>query len=74
MHKLIDTTTFIKDFKFVDGYDDLVKSSDGKIYKANYKGMKVELLEMTTDDALNKIETGLMQFVNMLKKDLEFIK
>ncbi len=70
MYKLIDTTTFINDFEFVEGYDDLVKSLDGTIYKANYKGMKVELIKMTSGKALSKIESGLAQFVNMLKKDL----
>jgi hypothetical protein len=71
MNKLIDTTTFANDFKFVDGYDDLVKSPEGKIYKANYKGINVELIEVASDEALNKIESGLLQFVHMLKKDLD---
>lgn len=66
----VDTTTFAKDYKFLDGYDDIVECiATGKVYKSNYKGTLVQLVEVSNMGAMQKIEMGMAAFRNQLIKE-----
>jgi len=66
----VNTTTFTKDYKFLDGYDDIVEcTKTGKVYKSNYKGDFVELVEVSNTGAMEKIEKGMADFRNQLIKE-----
>ncbi|HHO41989.1 MAG TPA: hypothetical protein ENN12_01350 [Epsilonproteobacteria bacterium] len=66
----VDTTVFSKDYKFLKGYDDIVKcNATGKVYKSNYKGTFVELVEVSNMGAMEKIEKGMTDFRNQLIKE-----
>ena len=68
---IIDTETFNKEYKLLDGYDNLVEcKKTGTVYEAKFNGATVELLEASNMDAIQKIERGLADFVEKLKKDL----
>lgn len=68
----VDTETFVKDYKFIDGLDDTVESIETKkVYRTIYKGMKVELVEVGTREALEEIEKGLKSFIDSLTRDLK---
>lgn len=59
----VEAETFTKDYRYLEGYDDFVESiASGKVYKANYKGAKVQLVEVSNMGAIEKIERGLMAF------------
>lgn len=66
----VDADTFAKDYKFLDGYDDIVEcATTGKVYKSNYKGAFVELVEVSNTGAMEKIEKGMADFRNQLIKE-----
>jgi hypothetical protein len=70
---LVDTKLFVKEYTYMEGYDDIVESKiNKKVYKVAYEGMKVELTELSTTKALENIEKGLENFVEKLKKELVF--
>lgn len=66
----VDATAFAKDYKFLDGYDDIVEcNATGKVYKSNYKGAFVELVEVSNIEAMRKIEKAMADFRNQLIKE-----
>lgn len=66
----VDAITFTKDYKFLDGYDDIVECiATDKVYKSNYKGAFVELVEVSNMGAMEKIEKGMADFRNQLIKE-----
>ena len=46
----VDTKVFVKEFKFLENYDDVVECLEtGKIYKARYRGAIVELFDISNN-------------------------
>ena len=66
----VDTITFTRKYKFLEDLDDIVECIEtGKIYKSNYKGLFVELVEVSNKLAMEKIEAGMKDFRNQLIKE-----
>lgn len=65
----VDTITFTKNYRFLDGYDDIVEClNTRKVYKSNYKVASVQLVEVSNINAIEKIEKGMAAFREQLIK------
>ena len=61
--KKVDAQTFIENYAFLEGYDDIVTCNDtGLVYKSNYINGFVQLVEVSNMSAMEKIEKGIANF------------
>ncbi len=66
-------TVFAEEFKihyeFYKEYDDVVMHKEnGQVFKANFKDGIVQLVQLSNDAAIQKIELGLSEFAKELKR------
>ena len=60
---------FSEDYEFYKEYDDIVMHKENKqIFKANFKDGMVQLVPLSNDKAIQKIELGLSEFAKELKR------
>ncbi|MCF6172961.1 MAG: hypothetical protein L3J44_04170, partial [Campylobacteraceae bacterium] len=67
--KTVFAEEFSIHYEFYKEYDDVVIHKDNKqIFKANFKDGMVQLVPLSNDTAIQKIELGLSEFAKELKK------
>lgn len=65
----VHKTVFTKDYRFLEGYDDVVEClATGKIYTSHYKGDSVVLTETNHREAMEKIEKDMAALRDHLKR------
>jgi uncharacterized protein YrzB (UPF0473 family) len=67
--KTIFIEEFNQNYTFYKGYDDIVMYKENRqIFKANFKNGMVQLVPLSNDEAIQKIELGLSEFAKELKR------
>jgi hypothetical protein len=60
---------FSKDYEFYKEYDDVVMHKENRqVFKANFKDGMVQLVPLSNNAAIQKIELGLSEFAKELKR------
>ncbi len=60
---------FTKNYEFYKEYDDVVIHKENRpVFKANFKDGMVQLVPLSNDAAIQKIELGLSEFAKELKR------
>lgn len=70
--KVVSVEEFLKDYSYLDGYDDIVTCNASEIvFKSNYvnNGFSVQLVKISNITALSSIEDKMEVFRNQLKKE-----
>lgn len=68
--KTIMSDEFAKDYNFYKDYDDIViHKKSHQIFKANFISGRVQLVPLSNQSAMEKIEAGMNAFVKQLKKE-----
>ena len=67
--KNIMSEEFTKNYEFYKEYDDVVIHKENRqVFKANFKDGMVQLIPLSNDAAIQKIELGLSEFAKELKR------
>jgi hypothetical protein len=67
--KTVFAEEFSIQYEFYKEYDDIVMHKENKeIFKANFKDGMVQLVPLSNDEAIKKIELGLSEFAKELKR------
>ena len=67
--KTVFAEEFNTHYEFYKEYDDIVMHKENKqIFKANFKDGIVQLVPLSNDAAIQKIELGLSEFAKELKR------
>jgi hypothetical protein len=67
--KTVFAEEFSTHYEFYKEYDDIVMHKENKeIFKANFKDGMVQLVPLSNDEAIKKIELGLSEFAKELKR------
>lgn len=70
--KVVDTEEFLRDYSYLDGYDDVVTcKASGIVFKSNYvrNGFYVQLVKISNMEALRSIEDKMNTFRAQLQKE-----
>ena len=67
--KTVFAEEFSTHYEFYKEYDDIVIHKENRqIFKANFKDGMVQIVPLSTDEAIQKIELGLSEFAKELKR------
>ncbi len=67
--KTVFSEEFSTHYAFYKEYDDVVIHKENKqVFKANFKDGMVQLVPLSNDEAIQKIELGLSEFAKELKR------
>jgi len=67
--KTVFAEEFSTHYEFYKEYDDIVIHKENKqIFKANFKDGMVQIVPLSNDEAIQKIELGLSEFAKELKR------
>jgi len=70
--KVVSVEEFLKDYSYLDGYDDIVTCNTSEIvFKSNYvnNGFSVQLVKISNIEALKSIEDKMNAFRDQLQKE-----
>lgn len=69
--KAVMQEEFIKDYDFYKDYDDMVICKETEqVFKTNFINGMVQLVPLSNHTAMEKIEQGMMEFVQELKRQV----
>jgi len=67
--KTVFAEEFSTHYEFYKEYDDIVMNKENRqIFKANFKDGMVQIVPLSNDEAIQKIELGLSEFAKELKR------
>jgi hypothetical protein len=67
--KTVFAEEFSTHYEFYKEYDDIVMNKENKqIFKANFKDGMVQIVPLSNDEVIQKIELGLSEFAKELKR------